>query len=74
MESYSDILSFIRKEAKKVGLTFKRSNVTLNGKPLYMLVTRKTGIVVLDNYQFITAFNDACAGYIANWDGDKFGI
>lgn len=64
--------SYIRKCAKKVGLTFKKSNARLNGAYLWKLEDRKTGEVVLSNYLFSSAFNDACSGYIESWDGSRF--
>jgi G:T-mismatch repair DNA endonuclease (very short patch repair protein) len=62
----------IRKAAKDVGLTFKITRTRLNGTPLYELVVRKTGEVVMSNYQFWTAYNDFCSGYIQSWNGQTF--
>lgn len=64
--------TYIRRCAKKVGLTFKKSNTRLNGAYLWKLVDRKTGENVMVNYQFSAAFNDACSGYIESWDGNRF--
>lgn len=67
-----DAEKYIRKCAKKAGLTFKRSNTRLNGAYLWKLVTRSTGDEVMSNYQFNSAFNDACSGYIESWNGSQF--
>ena len=62
--TYNDALKDIRTSARKVGLTFKKSNTTLNGAYLWKLVNRKTGEIVLSNYRFWTAYEDHCSGYI----------
>ena len=54
----------IRATAKKAGLTFKTTNATHNSEQLYKLVERETGIVVIDNMKFWTAYQDAMSGYI----------
>lgn len=58
---------YIRKCAKNSGLTFKQSNTRLSGAYLFELVNRKNGEIVMSNYQFWTAYNDACSGYIGSW-------
>ena len=68
----SEALKEIRATAANVGLTFKQSKTRLNGAYLYKLVVRKTGEEVMSNYQFWTAYNDVCSGYISSWDGDRF--
>ena len=70
--SNKDAEKYIRKCAKKVGLTFKKSDVRLNGALLWKLQTRKTGETVMSNYLFSSAFNDACSGYIESWNGSRF--
>lgn len=65
-------IKYIRASAKKAGLTFKQSNTRLNGAYLYQLVVRKSGEVVMTNYLFSSAFNDACSGYIESWNGSRF--
>ena len=72
MIKHNEAESFIRKCAKKAGLTFKKSNTRLTGAYLWKLVDRKTGEIVLSNYQFWTAYNDACSGYIESYDGRQF--
>jgi len=64
--------SYIRKCAKKAGLTFKKSNTRLTGAFLWRLVDRKTGEIVMRNYQFWSAYSDACSGYIESYDGKTF--
>ena len=66
--------SYIRKCAKKVGLTFKMSTTRLNGALLWKLVDRKTGEEVITNYLFSSAFNDACSGYIESYNGIRFNL
>jgi len=68
----SQVIKEIRKTARNVGLTFKVSNTRLNGALLYKLCNRKTGEVIISNYQLGTAYNDCCSGFISSWDGDKF--
>ncbi len=70
--SKTEAMKEIRKAAKDVGLTFKVSNTRFNGAYLYKLIVRKTGEVVMSNYQFSSAYNDFCSGYISSWDGVKF--
>ena len=62
----------IRAKASSVNLTFKKSNTRLNGAYLWKLVCRRTGDTVIPNYQFWSAYNDACDGYISSWDGSYF--
>jgi hypothetical protein len=68
----SKALKEIRKAAKDVGLTFKETRTRLNGGLLYKLVVRKTNEEVMSNYQFWTAYNDFCSGYLQSWNGQTF--
>lgn len=67
-----EALSDIRKTAKNVGLVFRQSNTRLNDVYLYELCDRKSGKVIISNYQFSTAYEDSCSGYISSWNGAKF--
>ena len=58
----------IRSTAKASGLTFKQSKTRLNGGLLWQLTDRKTGEVVMDNYQLSSAYNDCCSGYISSYN------
>lgn len=60
-------LSELRKLAKDFDCTFKESKTRLNGGLLYRLVDRRSGTILIDNYQFWTAYNDLCSGYLSNF-------
>ena len=70
--AHSEALKELRAGAANVGLTFKRSNVKLNGVYLWNLVERENGNVLISNYSFWSAYNDFCSGYISSWNGSKF--
>jgi len=71
--NYSEALKYIRKTATKNGLTFKKTSTILNGAALWRLEDKIRGDNVIDNYQFWTAYNDACIGYIDTFN-KKTGI
>ena len=60
----NDAMKEIRLTAAKAGLTFKITNAKHNSEQLYKLVERSTGITVIDNIKFWTAYEDHCSGYI----------
>ncbi len=47
----TEIIREIRYKCKLNGLTFKLSNNTFNGKPLYYFINSETGAVVLSKTQ-----------------------
>ena len=59
---------YIRKVAKKSGLTFKRSNKSVNNSPAYHFQDRKSGIVVLENCSLSSAYADSWIGYIESYN------
>jgi hypothetical protein len=69
--TYAEALSEIRFNASLNGLTFKRKNTTLNGKHLWCFADRKSGVIVLDNQKFWTAYENKCAGYIDNYNAES---
>ncbi len=54
----------IRTEAKKVGLTFKRQDATINGKQAYMFTDRATGLRKIENCTFWNAYENYLCGYV----------
>lgn len=70
--SKNESIKYVRKCARNVGLTFKKSTTGFNGAYLYKLTCRKTGETVMSDYLFSSAFNDACSGYIESWNGYSF--
>lgn len=66
--SYNQALKEIRKEARKVGLVFKRKNTRLNGVYLWAFEDKIRGDAALDNCQFWTAYENCCSGYIASFN------
>ena len=67
----SQVIAECRGTAKKVGLTFKRSNMSINGSPAYHFTDRKTGTVVLENCTLGSAYEKCCSGFIDNYDSDN---
>lgn len=64
MYKKSEALSELRSDARRLGMTFKvKQGVTLNSGSLYQLISRKTKKVIVDNYQFWTAYEDSMSGY-----------
>ena len=74
MFSKKSALKEIRLAAWIAGLTFRQTKVRFNGTFLNELIVRKTGKVLISNYLFASAYNDACSGYISSWDGNKFAL
>ena len=54
----------IRAIAKKNGLTFKRQSATINGVAVYMFVCRATGVRVIENCTFWSAYENCMSGYV----------
>ncbi len=54
----------INKIAKENGLMFKRQNATINGLQAYMFTSRQTGIKVIENCTFWSAYELCMSGYI----------
>ena len=57
----SQAIKECRKAARDNGLTFKRSNLTINGHPAYHYEGRFTGRVYRKNLLINTAFEIACS-------------
>lgn len=66
--SYNEALKYIRKIATANGLTFKKTNTSLNGATLWKLEDKVRGDNAMSNYQFWTAYEDACSGYIDSFN------
>ena len=67
----SQVIKECRAEAARVGLTFARSNMNINGTPAYYFKDRKTGITVLSNCTIGSAYDNVCSGFIASYDTDS---
>jgi hypothetical protein len=70
MYTQSEAIKEIREIAKDNGLTFKRGNITINGKPSYRFCERGTDNVVLDNQLFWTAYENCMNGCIEKITGN----
>lgn len=57
----------IRAAAKAHGLTFKRSDNDINGKPAYEFCRRASGETVRNNVELGTAYDIACSGELENY-------
>jgi hypothetical protein len=57
--NHNELIKDIRLLCKNVGLTFKKSNKTLNGKALYYFIDRQSGIVTLSNMSLMSAYDNA---------------
>jgi hypothetical protein len=68
--SYNEAMKEIRKEARKVGLVFKRKNTRLNGVYLWKFEDARRGDAALDNCQFWTAYENICSGYIGSFNSE----
>jgi hypothetical protein len=60
-------ISECRKEAKKHGLTFKPSSVTIDSTKRYLYARRDTGEVVRNGMTLGTAYDIACSGELVNY-------
>ncbi|MDP8173147.1 hypothetical protein QJU93_07225 [Pasteurella skyensis] len=56
-------LSEIRAYAKKLGMTFKAQNATINNQQAYMLINRTTKQVIATNFTLHTAYENMRNGY-----------
>ena len=64
----AEVIKDCRAEAKKHGLTFKRSErLTINGNPAYLYAKRNTGEVVRSNITLGLAYNIACSGELSDY-------
>ena len=60
----SEILREVRAEAKKIGCTLKTQNATINGQQAYKIVSRKTGITIVENCTLNSAYQNLLSGYV----------
>ena len=67
----SEIIKECSKTASSVGLTFKRSNISINNAPSYHFEDKATGITVLEDCTIGSAFNNVCSGYILSYNLKK---
>lgn len=56
----------LRSEAKKLGLTFKRQNMTINNKAAYMFVSRETGERILEDCTLWSAYDNYQSGHLSD--------
>lgn len=66
--TYGEALKEIRKKARDIGLTFKRSDAKVNNAQLWRFVDRESGRVVIDNTMIWTAYSDCMSGYIKTYN------
>ena len=64
----NEMIAAVRKEATKVGLTFKQSNTMYNGIKLWKFIDVDSGMTVLSNCTINAAYENFCSGYIASYD------
>jgi hypothetical protein len=57
--THNEVIKEIRLLCKNKGLTFKKSNRTFNGKPLYYFIDRQSGSVTLSNMSLMSAYDNA---------------
>jgi len=57
--NHNELIKEIRLLCKTVGLTFKKSSRTFNGKALYYFIDRESGIVTLSNMSLMSAYDNA---------------
>lgn len=68
MLTVNETIKECRAEAKKHGLTFKKSErLTINGSPAYLYAKRGTGEMVRSNLTLSLAFEIACSGELAQY-------
>ena len=67
----NEAMKEIRLEAKNSGLTFIETNASHNGSPLYKLVDRVSGRLVVDNMSFWCAYGDVQTGRIKSLAGSQ---
>ena len=64
----AQVIKECRAEAKKHGLTFKKSErLTINGSSAYLYAKRGTGEIVRENLTLGLAFNIACSGELSSY-------
>jgi hypothetical protein len=54
-----EVLKHTRALCKSQGATLRRSNYSLNCKPLYYFIERKTGNILLSNMLLMSAYENA---------------
>ncbi|MEG0835516.1 MAG: hypothetical protein RR413_08720 [Christensenellaceae bacterium] len=64
----AQVIKECRAEAKKHGLTFKKSaRLTINGGAAYLYAKRKTGEVVREHLTLGLAYDIACSGELSSY-------
>jgi len=64
----AQVIKECRAEAKKHGLTFKKSErLTINGGAAYLYAKRKTGEVIRSNLTLGLAYTIACSGELSTY-------
>ena len=71
MNTSNYMIKEVRRAARNNDMTFKQSNVKINGARLWKLVDRKTGELLISNYQLNSAYEDSQSGYIDSYDRKK---
>lgn len=62
--TYSEAMMEIRILAKVHGMTFKRQNMTINGKQAYKFEDKETGLIVGENFTLWSAYENCLSGYV----------
>ena len=63
LTTQKEILSFVRAEARQLGLTFKQQQNYINGNKAYKVIDRKSGVLLASNMTLPMAYENALAGY-----------
>ena len=56
----------INEIAKENGLVFKRQNSTINGVQAYRFTSRETGLNIIENCTFWSAYADCMSGNVSD--------
>ena len=66
--SNAETLTYVRAQAKKLGLTLKTQSMTINGAPAYKFIERGNDhTVIVSNMNLGMALNRVCSGELENW-------
>lgn len=63
-----ECLSYVKSEAKKIGLTLREKNMTINNAKAYKFIERgNVHNTIVDNMTLIMALNRVCSGELKDW-------
>lgn len=63
LTTQKDTLSYLRFEARQLGLLFKQQQNYINDNKVYKVVDRRTGALLASNMTLTMAYENALAGY-----------